>query len=338
MIDVAKNGSSKKEVTARRLITHLKRKDNTKRMKPRDDDDEGEKDEEEDAILDDDKCDTDSDDMEYSYDTDDEGNSDWEEFIKGHKDDCVDNHMYKTAGRMMRSKVLRAELSKKLLPVGRPPNWLKQLGGQLFLDLEKDESILKSLELFLTSDHDVECFDFNTLLFLRLNTLYDIRQALCAIAIFQNFVDNADSMLRQCVWNFVSKTKCALGHVTMAIWKLDVMIERLPIISKDEGVLHFRSDAVAYCDADYLQCKDTVACTVPVWVKQFDEWLLSVLSLSADNAASEYLSFNEKRKIHQWIKRMSDSTCRRDGTARKELDRWYARGRRYKKRRMQAMP
>ena len=327
---VAEREPETKELTADKLIASLDRKHKRKVAKTTEGADSD--DERNDSDCDSDSYGEDVDWDGHGYKTDEDGDSDWEKYVK----DCTyykDYDNYRRAGRMLRERSLREELSKAVLPDGRVPTWLKRLGSQLFLDLEKDESLLRSMQVFVKEDKDAEgSWDFNRLLFLRRDNLSKIQQALCAMAIFADFMD-ANGGLYQCVRDFIARTRCGVVNLSLAIWKLDVMMERLLVISKKEGnASQLQSEAFSCRDRASFKHADVVESLVPVWVVPFGKWLRLVLSLSADNASYDPLTFKNRNIIRGWLHRMSDL---RSETARKELDRWYRSSKKYNRRRQQ---
>lgn len=110
-------------------------------------------------------------------------------------------------------------------------------------------------------------------------------------------------------------------------------MERLLVISKKEGnALQLHSEAFSCRDRASFEHADVVESLVPVWVVPFGKWLRLVLSLSADNASYDPLTFKNRNIIRGWLHRMSDL---RSETARKELDRWYRSSKKYNRRRQQ---
>lgn len=279
-----------RELNAGKLLASLDRKDRRKVAKMTEDAD-GDKDRDSDCDSESGSDGEDIDWDEHGYETDWSGDSDWEEYVK----DCTyrtDRDNYRRAGRMLRERTLETELFKAVLPNGLAPIWLKRLASQLFLDLERDESIIKAIHMFLDGDKDVEgCWDFNRLLFLRRDNLSAIQQALCAMAIFAEFMSGNETLYR-CVRDVIAGLNCEVNGLSLTILKLDVMMERLLVISKKEGEApQLHSDAFSCRDRASFQHADVVESLVPGWIGPFEKWLMSVLALSADNASHDSLSF-----------------------------------------------
>lgn len=145
------------------------------------------------------------------------------------------------------------ELVYSLLPNKMLPQWITELGKELFMSLEKDLAFLKSLGAFVENGQFEECDTrtYDRTLYERQYNLHDVRNGTCALAAFVLLHYLHYSDFSNPVQVFLSIGRVTLSDLFIIVYALDTMIERKPTIQTVNDRLVLDTEVFSFYTTDF---------------------------------------------------------------------------------------